>query len=495
MQEIQIKDGEVWYPAVSEYGIEMPYDQKTQKEVKLICNPTSNQMQPLLLSNHGRILYHRDGYIAKFNSGIIQIEEDSVLLIEEHHTLKEAYLYACSRWFGGEAIRVKSELMEKPIYNTWMYAPFEVTEEQVLNYAKEIESQGLPTGTLIIDDKWSYEYGDWRFDDKKFENPMKMIEELHEKGFFVMLWVCPYVSFGTSAFEACKEQDLLLTEDGKISEITWWNETSACLDLRKEEALDYMRSSLKSLIDLGVDGFKFDGGDSRFYKKEHEPDRQSLQWAILASEYEFNELRAEYHGAGLSLFERLSDKRSSWGEDGIGAILPSALALGISGHPFFAPDMIGGGEVKDLIEGKGVNVDLFLTHCQLAMLFPGIQFSLLPREVLGEKLSLLFSQWEIRNKYLPYLQEEIKKSRVTKEPIIRLMEYEFPQEGMEYVIDQFMLGERYLVAPITKENQEYIEVSLPKGKWKYKNELMDGGTKLKILAAWDEIVILERMDD
>lgn len=494
MREIQIQEGEVWYPAVSEYGPEMPYDQKTKQEVQMTWNPTANQMQPLLLSSHGRILYHWEGYTATFDSGIIRVDEDAVLLVEGCKTLKEAYLYACARWFERERLQVRSELMEQPIYNTWMYAPFEVTEEKVLAYGAEIEAQHLPIGTLIIDDKWSLSYGDWRFDHEKFPNPEAMIAFLHEKGFFVMLWVCPYVSFGTEAFETCKEQELLLKEGEEISALTWWNETSACLDLRKEEALDYMRASLQSLMELGVDGFKFDGGDSRFYTKEQEPDLQSHQWALLASEYAFNELRAEYHGSGLSLFERLSDKRNSWGPDGIGGILPSALALGLSGHPFFAPDMIGGGEVKDLLDGKHVEKELFFAHCQLAMLFPGIQFSLLPGAVLGSDLSVLQAQWETRKQYLPYLRDEIAKSRVTKEPLIRLMEYEFPGEGMEYVTDQFMLGERYLVIPMTKKKQKHLEVCLPGGRWKYQDRILKGGRVVKIPAAWDRIAVLERMN-
>jgi len=44
------------------------------------------------------------------------------------------------------------------------------------------------------------------------------------------------------------------------------------------------------------------------------------------------------------------------------------------------------------------------------------------------------------------------------------MEYRFPKQGFEKVMDQFMLGETILVAPVAT-NEISREVILPKGKW------------------------------
>ena len=58
------------------------------------------------------------------------------------------------------------------------------------------------------------------------------------------------------------------------------------------------------------------------------------------------------------------------------------------------------------------------------------------------------------------------------------MEYEYPHMGYERVTDQFMLGERVLVAPVLKKGENKREVLLPAGKWKYlgKTEYTGGCT-------------------
>ena len=48
---------------------------------------------------------------------------------------------------------------------------------------------------------------------------------------------------------------------------------------------------------------------------------------------------------------------------------------------------------------------------------------------------------------------------------MRLMEYSFPGQGFEECTDQYMLGEKYLVAPVmSAENTRAVK--LPEGKWK-----------------------------
>ncbi len=73
------------------------------------------------------------------------------------------------------------------------------------------------------------------------------------------------------------------------------------------------------------------------------------------------------------------------------------------------------------------------------------------------------------------------------------MAYEFPGEPVEKIIDQFMLGEKYLVAPIYIKGETKRKVYLPKGQWKRNNEIISSnGETLEISLGEDPLIIFER---
>lgn len=523
--EIKFLEDELWYPATSEYGKDMPYDSMLYMQVKLCNNPTSNQMSTFLLSNKGRVLFNYEGFIADFCYGLIKIDRDiyyvetfckdntykeifikdntkravdetSRFPIEKRGNLKTAFRYISEKIFKKTKGYITNKFLKLPIYNTWMYMPFEINQDIVMEYCNTVLAEGLPVGIIIIDDKWNKEYGDWIFDKHKFPNPKHMINELHKKGFLVMLWICPYVDFNSESYTYCKNSGYLLNKGEEVYRLEWWNGKSACFDLRKPKVIAYIKRILEDLQNLGVDGFKFDGGDSRFYLDEHEPDLQSYNWAKLAGEYRLNEIRVDFNTFSLPIFERLSDKKHTWTEKGIGCIVPSALALSLSGHQIFSPDMIGGGEVKDIIERCRLKEDIFMAHFQIALLMPNIQFSILPKKVLAENYPGFLRLLKLREKYIDYILELYENLKESREPMIRLLEYAFPGEGYGYEKSMFMLGEKYLVIPITNERmiKEGLDFKLPGGIWKFKNKIYRDRESIHITFTLYDLVILEKLD-
>lgn len=99
---------------------------------------------------------------------------------------------------------------------------------------------------------------------------------------------------------------------------------------------------------MGVDGFKFDAGDSMYYRDDNvtfgrvTPDEQSRLWAEFGEQYPYNEYRASFRAGGYALLQRLCDKDHSWGENGIASLIPDTLLQGITGHAYGCPDMIAG---------------------------------------------------------------------------------------------------------------------------------------------------------
>ncbi|MGD5408097.1 glycoside hydrolase family 31 protein, partial [Xanthomonas citri pv. citri] len=76
--------------------------------------------------------------------------------------------------------------------------------------------------------------------------------------------------------------------------------------------------------------------------------------------------------------------------------------------------------------------------------------------------------------------------------IVRHMEYAFPNEGFESSNDQYMFGDKYLVAPMVDKGDTRT-VKLPKGNWvddlgkKHK-----GGQKVKMNVPLNRLVYFVR---
>jgi alpha-glucosidase (family GH31 glycosyl hydrolase) len=65
--------------------------------------------------------------------------------------------------------------------------------------------------------------------------------------------------------------------------------------------------------------------------------------------------------------------------------------------------------------------------------------------------------------------------------MVRNLEYEFPGKGYEEIKDQFLLGDKILVAPVVQNGQRSREVVFPEGKWHGDDgSVVDGPAKIKI---------------
>jgi alpha-glucosidase len=92
-----------------------------------------------------------------------------------------------------------------------------------------------------------------------------------------------------------------------------------------------------------------------------------------------------------------------------------------------------------------------------------------------------------------YILECAQQASQTGEPIVRHLEYMFPNQGFADCKDQFMLGEKFLVAPVlNSENQR--TVILPKGKWRdEQGKVYTGGKKITVDAAMNRLPYFEKI--
>lgn len=493
-KEITMLDGEKWWGSVTDLGNIMPFDHETEVSFDHQRQNFNNQTTPLLVSNKGRYIYSESPFKAVIKDGKISIHayRDSISCVTAGSTLREAFTAAAHAHFPASGIVPPELFFSVPQYNTWIELVYNQNQADVMKYARSIVDNGFPTGILMIDDNWQKYYGNFEFRPDRFPDPKGMVEELHALGFKVMLWVSPFVSPDSQEYRFLRRKGYLVmnAEGTRPAILDWWNGLSACYDLSNPEAFEYFRKTLADMQEeYGIDGFKFDAGDPERYLegniRPHDgksfDTEQTELWAKLGLLFPYNEFRACWKMGGEALVQRLGDKEYSW--DGVARLVPSMISAGLLGHPYTCPDMIGGGQF-----GSFLNVDqdkfdqsLIVRSCQIHSMMPMMQFSVAPWRILSEENLGICRTYALLHKEMgPYILEQAEHSSKTGEPIVRCMDYMFPGEGFEECNDQYMLGDRYLVAPVMDAGTSR-SVKLPKGTWTDENGRKYKGGKTYVI--------------
>lgn len=492
--------GEKWWGGMVGLGSQMPFSGDLRL-YDLAAENLNNQNVPLLLSSEGRYIWSDKPFAFKVENGELRIFSDyeKIEPILAGRTLKEAYLAASFKHFPPSGQLPDSLLFSMPQYNTWIELMYDQNQTDVLKYADNVLANNFPVGVFMVDDNWQRYYGNFDFKAERFPDPKGMIDRLHGQGFKIMFWICPFVSPDSPEFRELQQKGYLIKQKGtnQAAIIPWWNGYSACYDLSNPKAAAHLVQQLKEMqTKYGADGFKFDAGDVshyndptlEFYDKSATSVDMCEYWAKIGLEFPFNEYRAGWKMGGQALVQRLGDKDYSW--NAIRLLIPDMLAAGLMGYAYTCPDMIGGGQFGSFlgVDQTKLDQELIVRSCQVHALMPMMQFSVAPWRILDEKhLAICRDYARLHEKMGGYILQLAREAARTGEPIIRNMEYAFPHQGLVECKDQFMLGDKYLVAPIlTKEHTR--KVVLPKGEWRD-----DTGKKFRGPKTIEVTVPLERL--
>ena len=505
--DVDMLAGEKWWGGAVILGEKMPFGEDSVVECDMLCGNYGNPAVPLFLSSKGRYIHCDEPFAFCVSGGVIRARSK----VSKFETgkpacdLRGAYLWCRDKWFPPSGKAPDLALVAAPQYNTWIELQYNQNEADVLAYAKAVKENGFPPGVMMIDDTWQLGYGTWCFDPRRFHDPKGMCDSLHGDGFKVMLWVCPFVSADSPAYRSLlREGGLVLNAPASGSSgnpwysldepdpatVRWWNGKSAVLDFTHTNAVRWFKGELGRLVhDFGVDGFKLDAGDlcyydggnryryaagARFRNAAARPQDLAERYSAIGLDFPLNEYRTVWGHAGQPLVLRLADKRHAWGD--LGRLVPDMAAMGLAGYPFVCPDMIGGGQVSSFVPGApNFEPELFVRSAQAHALSPMMQFSAAPWRVLDEEhLAAVKRAVDIRMSFTPKFVELAKECAKTGEPMLRTLEYEFPNCGYADIKDQFMMGDFLMVAPQVCKGASCRTVVIPPGKW-----LADDGSLVK----------------
>ncbi len=374
--------------------------------------------------------------------------------------------------------RPADDLFTRPIWTSWAAFKWEIDRERILSFAHSIVDNGYDLGYLEIDDKWTPAWGDLRFDPVKFPDAAGMISEIRSLGSKVTAWIPPFVNTDAADFQSGVDARAYVAggpDDEYPMLVGWWDVLfvpyAGTIDFTRSEGRDWWGSRIDSLIDdYGLDGFKYDAGETCFLPKpvtlgssvpfNAYPDFYA-EWGF---EHAAAEMRAGWFGQHIPVLFRMFDKNSEWGlENGMASVLTQYLALGMIGYPFVMPDMLGGNEYVVKCDDE-----LMIRWAQMNALMPCIQYSILPwRDEFAPTTNEIVKKFhDLRATFADEFIRLADIAARTQMPIVRPLFFQFPDDAVTYGIeDQFMLGDRYLVAPVLEKGATSRGVYIPAGKW------------------------------
>ncbi|MDR0600165.1 MAG: alpha-galactosidase [Treponema sp.] len=154
-------------------------------------------------------------------------------------------------------------------YESWYNHYTEINEKLIL---EDLEGLGK-TGNLIklryldkkqpavfqIDDGWEKAVGDWEVDESRFPRGLKPIaERIEGAGLIPGIWLAPFLVTRRCRIFREKPKWVLREKDAFPATAGWnphWDGTFYCLDLSREDVLDYLRSLMDKVIDQW--GFRY----------------------------------------------------------------------------------------------------------------------------------------------------------------------------------------------------------------------------------------------
>ncbi|SDM79003.1 glycoside hydrolase family 31 protein [Sediminibacillus halophilus] len=368
------------------------------------------------------------------------------------------------------------------------------TEEEVRDVAQHFIDRNIPIDVLHLDIHYMNGYRVFTFDEERFPNPEKLVQDLNEMGIRVVPIVDPGVKKDPEypTYQEGVTGDLFCKYlEGDIYFGDVWPGTSAFPDFTDEKARKWWGEKHRFYTNIGVEGIWNDMNEPAVFNETKTMDVQVMHrndgspathrelhnlYGMLMGKATYEGLKNQLKGkrpflltrAGFAGIQRYAavwtgDNRSFW--EHLQMSLPMVMNLGLSGIAFTGPDVGGfahhsNGELLTRWTQVGAFTPFFRNHSAIGFLYQE------PWR-FGEKYEAVIKEYiEMRYRWMPQLYSLFAKASSRGLPVMRPLFMEFPDDEKTYNLnDQFMIGDNVIVAPILAPAVVDRAVYLPEGEW------------------------------
>lgn len=414
------------------------------------------------------------------------------------------------------------KLPPKWVFGPWMSSNEWNSQQRVLKEVALAQDHDIPF-TVVVLEAWSDEEnfyiwndavyqavsGDKRLhleeftfpEDGHWPDPKGLVDKIHDLGAKLILWQIPvlkqtdeeHAQHSADSMWMEQQEYTITTADGEPYRVRpWWFPGGLVPDFSQPEAREWWLSKRQYLLDeLGVDGFKTDGGEHLWGTDVRA--RCIEQGDALANRFahdyleSYQQLISETNDDSSVLFSRsgslrsqatpihwCGDQNSTW--EAHRSVLTSVLSGGLSGIPFIGWD-IGG------FSGPLPESELYIRSTQMACFGTLMQFhsefndhrephvdrspwNVAKRTDNPHVLEVYRYYAKLRMKLSEYLYASAEISSYTGLPLMRPLCIDYPEHPEAFTcFDQYQLGPDILVAPVLNKGVRRVRVIIPDESW------------------------------
>lgn len=448
----------------------------------------------------------------------------------------------------------RPEALPDWVFRLWASSNEWNTQAEVMKQVNAHRDHGIPVGSVVIE-AWSDEstftvwrdaeyapradggpmrLADFRFpEDGAWPDPKGMVDELHDRDVRLVLWQIPLIKMrphprgqvAADASAAVRENALIREEapDGSLRPYRnrgWWFPLGLMPDLTDVRAAHWWTEKRRYLVDeVGIDGFKTDGGEHAWgrelrYLDDRRGDEANNTYPVAYAKAYGDLLRrsgkapvtfsragftgSQAHGAFWA-----GDENSTW--EAFRWSLFAGLNATASGVLYWGWDIAG-------FSGEIPSAELYVRSMAAAAFVPIMQYhsefnhhripsrdrtpwNIAERSGDERVLPSVRRLVELRERLVPYLTTETQHAIAAGTSLMRPLFFDWPNDERLWVNPlQWMLGRDLLVSPVTEDGASEHSTTLPAGDWVYafSGEPVAGETDDVRPVAWDEAPVYVR---